>query len=94
MLRGGLCLRRPAVGGHASGVCDQGVCPARHSLVYVFVSSRGQEAEEGREVPLSWLWPLTAGGTPGGSWRSLWILSGSALKISRRGLVERLPTTP
>lgn len=46
------------MGGHVSGFCDQGVCPARHSLVYeVFVSPRRHEAGE-EEVPLSWrgLW--------------------------------------
>lgn len=47
-----LCLKHPAVGGHVSGVCDQGICLARHSLVYeVFVSSRGHEAEEGAGCP-------------------------------------------
>lgn len=47
-----LCLKHPVVGGHVSGVCDQGICLARHSLVYeVFVSSRGCEAGGGAGGP-------------------------------------------
>lgn len=42
----------PCGGSHVSGVCDQGICLARHSLVYeVFVSSRGHEAEGGAGCP-------------------------------------------
>lgn len=45
-------LKHPAVGDHVSGVCGQGVCPARHSLVYeVFVSSRGHKAGGGAGGP-------------------------------------------
>lgn len=66
MLSGGLGLKHPAVGGHVSGVCDQGACPARQSLVYeVFVSSRGHEAGGGAGGP-------TELALSSNSWQGLW----------------------
>lgn len=60
--------------------------PDIHWCMKFLCHSGGTKPGEEQEVPLSWLCPLMAGRVSGRSWRSLWILSGSALKMSEERL--------
>lgn len=60
--------------------------PDSHWCMKFLCHPKGTKPGEEQEVLLSWLCPLTAGRVSGRSWRSLWILSGSALKMSEERL--------
>lgn len=95
MLSRGRCLtKHPAQGGPVSGVCDQGICPAWHSLVHSFCAIQGMTLEEEQEVPLSWLWPLQLTGSLRGSEEVCGSCQGLGWKRVRRGKAEGSPTTP
>lgn len=68
--------------------------PDIHWCMRFLCHPEGMKLGEGQEVPLSWLCPLTAGRVCGGSWRSLWILSGSALKMSEEKLGREVTNHP
>lgn len=60
--------------------------PDIHWCMKFLCHPEGMKLGEEQGLPLSWLCPLTAGRVSGGSWRSLWILSGSVLEMSEERL--------
>lgn len=82
-----LCLKHPAVGVTFLGSVTRAFAlPDIHWCMKFLCHPEGMKLREEQGVPLSWLCPLTAGRVSGGSWRSLWILSGSVLEMSEERL--------